>query len=335
MNMLPQTVDTNEIYWHIITIWPRALWLCANLVKNRGFVDWRTVSETVSLYIYQSNILILLCWWSFPVFLLTVKVQDQFMISWWKVIICFRVVLQRLVRSSVHSRQGPPPSSVLPPPPPPILKSQTQQQITDWPTWLSAQYNRYSSNLYHIALRFVCLAHLTLTSNRHSRREHQFVFICLLPKYKCCWSRRTHCYPNHCPLLANYYWSLDAWLVKAPAPCSRPVAASAPSGQPIHFFRHAMFQLISRTAPSNDKATKGNCKPIYSTIQLLEDLLICHYGPPSSFCGNPTTAPCEMNPKKQLINHDLTQCSKIKLLPKYGSSHSRSCEYADKRSIMW
>ena len=59
-----------------------------------------------------------------------------------------------------------------------------------------------------------------------------------------------------------------------------------------------MFQLISRTASSNDKATKGNCKPIYSTIQLLEDLLICHYGPPSSFCGNPTTAPCEMNPKK-------------------------------------
>ena len=122
--------------------------------------------------IYQSNILILLCWWSFPVFLLTVKVQDQFMISWWKVIICFRVVLQRLVRSSVHSRQGPPPSSVIPPPPSPVLKSQTQQQITDWPTWLPAQYNRYSSNLYHIALRFVCLAHLTLTSNRHSRREH-------------------------------------------------------------------------------------------------------------------------------------------------------------------
>ena len=76
-----------------------------------------------------------------------------------------------------------------------------------------------------------------------------------------------------------------------------------------------MFQLISRKASSNDKATKGNCKPIYSAIQLFKDLLICHYGPPSSLYGNPTAAPCEMNPKNSLLIMILYNAAKLNYCP--------------------
>lgn len=107
------------------------------------------------------------------------------------------VVLQRSVRSSAYNQLHSSESH-----------RHNSESQTD-PLGLLPTATGILSNLYHIVLRSVYFAHLTLTSNLHSHSVHQFVFICLLPKYKCRGSRWAHCYPNHCPLLANLYRSLD------------------------------------------------------------------------------------------------------------------------------